>query len=69
MRLMTKHEAIQLIKQIGFKAQPVPGTTSYMIETPEGKTSWLKEHIMLQLVASFGNNPAHLRATLIAMLG
>lgn len=65
---MTIHEAIQMMKKIGFHATPVPGTTSYRIETPDGNISWLKEHILLQLVASFAGNPNNLRQTLNAIL-
>ncbi|MCL5779761.1 MAG: NEDD8-activating enzyme E1 regulatory subunit [Firmicutes bacterium] len=65
---MTVYEAIQLIKQIGFNVRPVPGTSSYMIETPEGKISWLKEKTMLQLVTSLKDNPNHLRTTLNEIL-
>lgn len=65
---MTIIEALQLIKQIGFNAQPVPGTNSYMIETPEGKISWLKEKAMVQLVSSFKDRPHHLQATLKQIL-
>ncbi|MEW6697033.1 MAG: NEDD8-activating enzyme E1 regulatory subunit [Bacillota bacterium] len=65
---MTIYEAIQLIKQIGFSARPVPGTSSYMIETPEGKISWLKEKAMLQLVSSLKDNPNHLKAALNEIL-
>lgn len=65
---MTIIEALQLIKQIGFNARPVPGTSSYMLETPEGKITWMKEQVMLQLVRSLKDNPQQLRTALKQMV-
>ncbi|AQS60153.1 hypothetical protein [Desulforamulus ferrireducens] len=65
---MTITEALQLIKQVGFTAHPVPGTTSYMIESPAGQVTWMKEQVLLQLVRSLKKNPHQLKTVLSQMV-